>query len=134
MRDRLRPTADEIEIRNLSGFENPKPTKVTLRRNVDVPVACKRRRADEEEALRLDPGAELARDLFEDLADRESVPDRARRRSPADDDDTRTNRFVGCFGTQVPGREISVLLDGSQSHECVVHRAACDPCLAQQFG
>ena len=51
--------------------------EVALRRDVDVPVACERRRADEEEALRLDPRAELARDLFEDLADRQTVPDRA---------------------------------------------------------
>lgn len=135
MRNRLRPAADEVEIRNLLRAENPEPAEIALWRDVDVTVARKWRRADEEEALRLDPGTELASDLFVDLADRKSVLDRARRRwLAADDDDARTDRFVGCLGTQVPGGEISVMLDGSQRHERVVHGAARDPRLAQQFG
>ena len=68
VRDRLRSTPDEVEVGDLPRAEDPEPAEIALRRDVDVPVAGERRRADEEEALRLDPGAELAADFFEDLA------------------------------------------------------------------
>jgi hypothetical protein len=67
MRDRLRAAADQVEVGDFARAEHREAVEA-LGRQIDVPVERRRRRGDEEHALRLDESAHALVDLVVELA------------------------------------------------------------------
>ena len=70
VRDRLRATAEQVEVADLLRAEDAQALDRPLGRDVDVTIAAARGSGDEEHPLAADPRRELGVDLLEDLAHR----------------------------------------------------------------